>query len=90
MSSHRLFNIALAAAITVLVTVVGPSLDADPHESPAQAARSALAAGDAEGHEHLLRACRARHGQLAEVSWSPQGPSCTPFSGGRHLVAQAK
>ncbi len=90
MTHHRLFNIALAVAVAVMVAVVGPSLDADPYESPAEAARAALAAGDAEGHEQLLRVCRARHGDLAEVRWTPQGPSCRPFSSARHLVADAK
>lgn len=90
MNSHRLFNYALALAIAVLVAVVGPTLDADPYESPAQAARAALAAGDAEGHEHLLRVCRAKHGEMADVRWTPEGPSCSRFPTGRHLLADAK
>ncbi len=87
MTAHRLFNIALALGIAALLAVVGPSLDADPYESPAEAARAALAAGDADGHEHLLRVCRQRHGTLAGVNWTPQGPVCTHVSGRPALVA---
>lgn len=90
MTAHRFFNLALALAIAVLLAVVGPTLDADPYESPAQAARSALAAGDPEGHEHLLRLCRARHGDLASVNWTPQGPTCSHLGGTRQVVASSK
>lgn len=90
MSAHRFFNITLALAIVVLLGVVGPALDDDPYESPAEAARAALAAGDADGHEHLLRVCRARHGELAGVSWTPQGPTCTHVGGRQELLAGAQ
>lgn len=90
MTAHRFFNIALALAIALVLAVVGPTLDADPYESPAEAARAALAAGDADGHEYLLRACRARHGELASVSWTPQGPTCTHVGGRQELLAGAQ
>ena len=89
MSAHRFFNILLALAIVVLLGVVGPALDDDPYESPAEAARAALAAVDADGHEYLLRACRARHGELASVNWTPRGPSCSHVGGRGDLVAGA-
>ncbi len=87
MTAHRLFNIALALGIAALLAVVGPSLDADPYESPAEVARAVQAAQDADGHERLLRACRLRHGDLANVRWTPQGPVCTHVGGRPALVA---
>lgn len=90
MSAHRLFNWALVVAFAGLLGVVGPALDGEPYESPSQVARAARAAGDADGTERLNKICRARHGDLAEVRWTAEGPVCSPFSGGRHLVAQAK
>lgn len=79
MTPHRAFNIGLACAIALALAVIGPGLDGDAHPSAAQTAqevREALAAGSPEGHERLLALCRMKHGDLADVRWTPAGPTC--------------